>query len=76
MKRGKKMSDNEVMATRDFIKSTYLLNPVMKKHLIVAAIVTDTEQTEIVREAIKEWFEKRGVDISKPPALPNYSKSE
>jgi len=67
MKRGKKMSSDEVVATREYVKSTYLLHPAMKANLQYIALSQDREQTDIVREALSEFIEGKGLDPYRPP---------
>ncbi len=70
MKRGRKKVGDKITETG--IKSTYLLDPNLKKHIIVASLVLDMDQSDILREALADWFSARGVDVTKPPQLPNY----
>ena len=67
MKRGKKTSDEEVLATRDFVKSTYLLDPIMKRNLQYIALSQNKEQSDLVREALKAFIEKAGLDPERSP---------
>lgn len=69
MKRGKKMSDNEVVATRDFVKATYLLDPVLKENLQYIALNRRKEQSELVREAIRKLIEEAGLDPARSPLI-------
>jgi len=67
MKRGKKTSDGEVMATRDFVKSTYLLDPVMKRNLQYLALSQNKEQSDLVREALHSFIKSSGLDPERDP---------
>jgi hypothetical protein len=67
MKRGKKTSEGGVIATRDFVKSTYLLDRRMKENLQYLALSLKKEQSDIVREALSAFIEKAGLDPSRSP---------
>ena len=67
MKRGKKTSDSEVVVTRDFVKSTYLLDRMMKENLQYLALSLKKEQSDIVREALRAFIEKAGLDPNRAP---------
>lgn len=67
MKRGKKTSNDEVIATKNFVKSTYLLDPNLKANLQYVALSRQTEQSDLVREALGKFLIDLGLDPSKPP---------
>jgi hypothetical protein len=69
MKRGKKMSANEAVATRDFVKATYLLDPAMKENLQFIALHRRREQSDLVREAIGKLIKDAGLDPERSPLL-------
>jgi hypothetical protein len=57
------------------VKSTFLIDQNMKKHLAIAAIVGGVDQADIVREAIRRHLVGMGSDPTRPPALPEYDFS-
>ena len=61
------MSGDEVVATREYVKSTYLLHPVMKANLQYIALSQDREQTDVVREALGVFIQGHGLDPNVPP---------
>lgn len=67
MKRGKKQSNDEPVVSKEFVKSTYLLHPVVKENLQFIALAEKTEQTDLVRKAIEELIRDRGLDPMVPP---------
>lgn len=67
MKRGKKMSQDEAVATRDFVKATYLLDPVLKENLQYIALHRKQEQSDLVREAIRRLITEAGLDPAQSP---------
>lgn len=67
MKRGKKMSDQEVVVTRDYVKSTYLLDPVMKENLQYIALRKKREQSDMVREVFRTFITNEGLDPARSP---------
>lgn len=67
MKRGKKTSADESVATRDFVKSTYLLDPKMKENLQYIALHRKKEQSDLVREAISKLIREAGLDPTRSP---------
>lgn len=71
MKRGRKpLSSNK----SDMVKVTIVLESALKMHLAVAALATGQEQSEIVRDALKQRLQEMGVDLSQPPQLPNLKR--
>ena len=69
MKRGRKDSPDAVLATRDFVKSTYLLDPILKANLQYVALSQQKEQSDLVREALTAFIKKQGLD---PARLPQF----
>ena len=63
------MSSDEVLATRDFVKSTYLLDPNLKANLQYVALSRKKEQSDVVREVLSEFIKGLGLDPSKPPTF-------
>ena len=55
------------MVTRDFVKSTYLLDRVMKENLQYLALSLKKEQSDIVREALSAFIVKAGLDPGRSP---------
>ena len=68
MKRGKKQSNGDPVVSKEFVKSTYLLHPVIKENLQFIALAEKTEQTDLVRKAIEELIRERGLDPMVPPS--------
>ena len=69
MRRGKKMSPDEAVATRDFVKATYLLDPAMKENLQYIALHRRQEQSDLVREAIRKLIKEAGLDPTRSPLI-------
>ncbi len=69
MKRGKKTNGDAVVATRDFIKSTYLLDPTLKENLHYVALSQRREQSDLVREILSAFIRRQGLDPSKSPVF-------
>ena len=65
-KQGKKQSD--------LVKSTILLNRLLKQHLAVAAIATGQDQSEIMRDALEDRLIRMGCDLTAPPRLPEITR--
>lgn len=61
------MSGDEVVATREYVKSTYLLHPAMKANLQYIALSQDREQTDVVREALGDFIQGLGLDPYERP---------
>lgn len=76
MKRGRKSANSNGNAKKgsDLVKSTILLDKNLKQHLALAALVTGQEQSEIMRDALKERLSKMGCELSEPPQLPNLKR--
>jgi len=55
------------------VKSTYLLDPILKQNLAVVALVKGKDQSDIVREALTQYLTSINCDPTKPPKLPQYS---
>lgn len=69
MKRGKKSSDDSELVTKTYVKSTYLLDPVLKENLRYVALAERKEQSDVVREALASYLRNKGLDPSKRPAF-------
>lgn len=63
MKRGRKPTNgNGVTAIKPeeaFVKSTYMMHPVLKQNLAFFAIANGIDQSDIVREALAEYLRKK-----------------
>jgi hypothetical protein len=69
MKRGKKMSEEEPVATRDYVKSTYLLPLTLKENLKYIALARGIEQSDLVREILTNLIRDSGLDPAKSPTF-------
>lgn len=74
MKRGRKSLNNtqesETNVTEQFVKSTYLLDPILKENLQYLALHQRREQSDLVREAISEYLVAKGLN---PKARPIFT---
>jgi len=77
LKRGRKpngrSSGNSENGHRTLVKSTYMLDSVLKQNLAVVALVKGKDQSDIVREALIRYLTEINCDPTKPPKLPQYS---
>lgn len=69
LKRGPKSSNGS-----NSVMSSILLDRNLKLHLMVAALATDQDQSEIIRNALEERLTAMGCDLTKPPLLPNLKR--
>jgi hypothetical protein len=69
MKRGKKSSADSELVTKTYVKSTYLLDPIVKENVQYVALSEKKEQSDVVREAIASYLIKKGLDPHKRPAF-------
>jgi len=67
MRGGRKKNDEDVVVTRDYVKTTYLLDPVIKQNLQYLALSRQKEQSDIVREALHKFIVDAGLDLKRPP---------
>lgn len=67
MKRGKKSPGETVIVTRDYVKSTYLLDPVLKANLRYLGLSRQKEPSDLVREALAGYVRQQGLDPQKMP---------
>ena len=81
MKRGPKTSDGHSSGNGNvhgnggakLVKSTYLLDSVLKQNLAVVALVQRRDQSDVVREALVQYLTNINCDPTKPPKLPKFS---
>ena len=71
MKRGPKPSENGTGLRDDLVKKTFLFPRLTSQHLAIAALALGVEQADIVREAVARKLDEMGLDITRPPRLPN-----
>lgn len=69
MKRGKKTSPDDPVATRDYVKCTYLLDRILIENLRYIALARNQEQTDLVREILAEFIISQGLDPTKRPVF-------
>ena len=68
MRRGRKKSAEEIVASETFEKSTYLLDPVLKENLRYISLAEKVEMSELVREALRTLVRSKGLDPATPPS--------
>ena len=66
MKKGRKAQGEEA---KDMVKSTYLMDPVLKENLAYLALAERKDQSDVVREAIEKLLRSRGLDPSRRPTF-------
>lgn len=64
MKRGRKAPGERTQA---LVKSTYLLEPVLKQNLAYLALYEQKEQSDVVREALAKHLEDHGLNPHRSP---------
>jgi hypothetical protein len=64
VKRGKKAAGEPV---QHLVKSTYLLEPTLKQNLAYVALYEQKDQSDIVREALADYLDARGLNPNQPP---------
>ena len=69
MKRGRRSSNLQNQEAVDLIKSTYLLDSVLKQNLVLYAHSIGKEQSDVVREAITQYLQSKKIDPTKKPSL-------
>lgn len=73
MKRGRKNlngnGDTSHKVTDEFVKSTYLLDPVLRENLQYLALHERREQSDLVREAIAIYLNSKGLSPHRRPTF-------
>ncbi len=71
MKRGRKPTNGNGAAAGNpaeaFVKSTYMMHPVLKQNLALYAITNGIDQSDIMREALADYLRRKKIDPTKPP---------
>ncbi len=68
MKRGRKPGGAAQAGPKStLVKSTYLLEEVLKLNLKYFALATGVDQSDVVREAVATHLRQNGCDPTKPP---------
>jgi hypothetical protein len=76
MKRGRKPSNGDgggSEAGRSMIKSTYLLDPVLKLNVAYLALSEGVDQSDVVRDAISRYLRSKKLDPTTPPKFTHRS---
>ena len=80
MKRGRRSLSDQATGklstngngNQKLVKSTYMLDSIMKEHLAFVAWAKQTDQSDIVREALTRHLQSIGCDLTKPPQRPQF----
>jgi hypothetical protein len=64
VKKGRKANGEQA---KDMVKSTYLMDPVLKENLAYVALAERKDQSDLVREAIEGLLISKGLDPNRPP---------
>jgi hypothetical protein len=78
MKRGRKPfnghgNGNDAAASRPMVKSTYLLDPVLKQNVAYLALSEGLDQSDVVRDAIARYLRLKKLDPASPPKFAHRS---
>lgn len=79
MKRGRKPSNgngdrlSDVVSTDSMVKSTYLLNRVLKQNVAYLALSEGVDQSDVVRDAIAHYLRFKKLDPARPPRFVHLS---